>query len=333
MQISEVKYVFTPTTAMLLLTSCGGSQPPIGAPGAMPQSQNTISTHVDRGTVASYLYVADVGLRAIVAFDAAGNKVVEKSFTSGGAVDVVTDSRGHVYAIVYNSSSYASAVYEYTHSLDRRIAEYHPPGFSTTMTVDAADNLYVQSESAGGSVENIVRYPYGSTQVDHTYSIQTNGPNTEMLGISVRGSNLYTLLVAIIPIQQIIRCSINGTGPCQYYNFSFPPFCGFTTADKDFVYGDLGGTLNKPMQIGYNPMRTPSGDFHRMNLPVGYGFNGYGGCIFHSYGIYAWVPLVSASAPAEVAEIDAHRRVVNRTIGAGYLETPQAAYYGNGFTP
>src|SRR5580692_8471226 len=32
-----------------MLAACGGSQPPVGAPGAMPQT-SAIATHVDRGT-------------------------------------------------------------------------------------------------------------------------------------------------------------------------------------------------------------------------------------------------------------------------------------------
>ncbi|MGB6714988.1 MAG: hypothetical protein WBE30_15300 [Candidatus Cybelea sp.] len=36
--------------AVALLAACGGSQPPIGAPGVMPQ-RRAIATHVDRGWV------------------------------------------------------------------------------------------------------------------------------------------------------------------------------------------------------------------------------------------------------------------------------------------
>src|ERR1700728_389190 len=40
---------FAVTAAMLpLIAACGGSQPPIGAPGAMPQA-SAIATHADRG--------------------------------------------------------------------------------------------------------------------------------------------------------------------------------------------------------------------------------------------------------------------------------------------
>lgn len=323
-----VRYALSCCVAAAVLAACGGSQPP----GAKPQSP-TIATHAERSAVPSYLYIADASTQrpAIIAFDAAGNKVAEKRFKSGGPVDVVTDSRGHVYADVFNKE-FASSVFEYTHGLDRTIAEYHPPGFTTTMAVDAADNLYVQSES--GLQQSILRYRYGSTRVDHTYHIVESTPGvTTMLGISIRANTLYTLIAFNgFSFPTLLRqCDIKGAGQRCYVDYDGPeyPFCGFTTADQDFVYAPAVYAYD---EIGYNPIGkgyTTQG--HTMRLPQGYGFKS--NCIFHSYGAYAWVTLVSASEPAEAAEIDLHRGVVKRTIGAGYLVAPQAAYYGNGFRP
>jgi hypothetical protein len=70
-----------------------------------------------------------------------------------------------------------------------------------------------------------------------------------------------------------------------------------------------------------------------MSLPDGYGFSPLAGCIFHSYGADVWVTIQGDSKPAEAAEIDLDRKVVKRTIGAGFLDIPLAAYYGNGFRP
>lgn len=180
--------------AVAMLAGCAGAQPPIGATGQVPQT-SAIAAHAEPGAVSSYLYVADPGLHAIIAFDPAGNKVAEKTFKTLVPVDVVTDSRGHVYADVFTKNNFSS-VREYTHSLDHQIAEYHPPGFSSTMTVDVDDNLYVESESAGGFQQAIVRYPYGSTRVEHTYKVLRNAPSTAtMAGISVRGKVLYTTIV------------------------------------------------------------------------------------------------------------------------------------------
>ena len=265
------RYALGACVAAAMLAGCGGSQPPIGGPGAMPQT-SAHAAHAEHAAVPSYLYVADASTQrpAIIAFDAAGNKAAEKRFKSGGPVDVVTDSRGHVYAIVYDQS-YDSSVFEYTHNLGRTIAEYHPAGFATTMAVDAADNLYVQSESAGGEQENIVSYRYGSTQVDHTYSI-VNGPPNEMLGISVRGNTLYTLIAFVDsdPSNLLIQCDINSSAQCDDYGGPVVPYCGFTTADRDYVYAPTTYDFD---EIRYYAIGKPSSTYHSMSLPDGYGFS------------------------------------------------------------
>jgi hypothetical protein len=59
--------------AAAVLAGCGGSQPPIGAPGAMPQT-SAIAAHADRGKswmlpeakAENLLYVADYGVGVIV---------------------------------------------------------------------------------------------------------------------------------------------------------------------------------------------------------------------------------------------------------------------------
>ena len=43
-------YAISSCVTAALLAGCGGSQPPIGAPGVMPQSR-AVATHVDRGWV------------------------------------------------------------------------------------------------------------------------------------------------------------------------------------------------------------------------------------------------------------------------------------------
>jgi hypothetical protein len=42
------KHTLSGGVAVALLAGCGGSQPPVGAPGAMPQT-SPIATHADRG--------------------------------------------------------------------------------------------------------------------------------------------------------------------------------------------------------------------------------------------------------------------------------------------
>jgi hypothetical protein len=42
------RFALSSCLATAMLAGCGGSQPPIGAPGAMPQAP-AIATHADRG--------------------------------------------------------------------------------------------------------------------------------------------------------------------------------------------------------------------------------------------------------------------------------------------
>src|SRR5580700_10082829 len=46
-RLSLGRYALSMGAAAAILAGCGGSQPPIGAPGAMPQT-STIATHADR---------------------------------------------------------------------------------------------------------------------------------------------------------------------------------------------------------------------------------------------------------------------------------------------
>jgi hypothetical protein len=42
------RYALTSCAAAAMLAGCGGSQPPIGAPGAMPQT-SAVATRAERG--------------------------------------------------------------------------------------------------------------------------------------------------------------------------------------------------------------------------------------------------------------------------------------------
>ena len=49
MQISLFTRYALSCVAAAMLAGCGGSQPPIGAPGAMPESRNIVSNHTIAG--------------------------------------------------------------------------------------------------------------------------------------------------------------------------------------------------------------------------------------------------------------------------------------------
>jgi hypothetical protein len=329
------RYALTSHAAAAVLVGCGAAQPPIQTPSAALQS-HAIATRAERVAPPSYLYVADPRLHAIVAFDSDGNMVAEKIFKALAPVDVVTDSRGHVYTAVYTNSGFSS-ILELTHTLDREIARYHPPGFTSTMAVDASDNLYVNSAVAGGFDQNIVQYPYGSTRAGHTYSIVVKGLATSLMaGISARKNVLYAMTIFgytfhMPPLTS--RCLLSGSYGCDSEGKGSPHYatCGYTTtANRQQVYGVNVEARNK---IEYD---TIGGSFrkrrHDIDFPPGYWFGNIN-CNFHGYRDKVWAGVQSSSGPAEVLEVDVDQGKIVKTIGAGILEAPQAAYYGNGFTP
>jgi hypothetical protein len=75
-------------------------------------------------------------------------------------------------------------------------------------------------------------------------------------------------------------------------------------------------------------------DSRIIDLPSGYYFGSNPGCNFHNYGEFVWGGMqTGGSQPAAAVELDMVHNDVHATVGAGYLEKPVAAYYGNGFKP
>jgi len=111
-----------------LLIACSGSQPPIGAPGAMPQSRaSAIATHAERGRSwmlpearSSDLLYATGGCLGSCVFSYPNGKVVGSLTTSGQSV--CTDSSGDIFI------TQSSQVVEYAHGGTSPIATLSLPG-------------------------------------------------------------------------------------------------------------------------------------------------------------------------------------------------------------
>jgi hypothetical protein len=111
--------------AAALLAGCGGSQPPIGAPGETPQT-SAIAAHADRGTSwmlpeassEDLLYVTNY--TDVLVFSYPQGKLVGtlKGFYS--AVGECIDSKGDVFITNFKPVN----VYEYAHGGTKRIAEF-----------------------------------------------------------------------------------------------------------------------------------------------------------------------------------------------------------------
>jgi hypothetical protein len=140
------RYALSGCVATVLLTACGGSQPPIGAAGAMPQSR-AIATYADRGGSwmlpkakhTDLLYAADAHGGVFVFTYPNGKKVETLAYlyTLGG---ICSDTKGNVFVPALVGSS-ASTIYEFAHGGTSPIATLSDPP-----TAKAAD-LFFQTRS------------------------------------------------------------------------------------------------------------------------------------------------------------------------------------------
>jgi hypothetical protein len=102
MRISTVGHELRIGAAAVLLTGCGGSQPPIGAPGAMLQS-HAIATHAPRGgswmlpeaKSEDLLYVSEVGTVTVYSYPQ--GKLEGKLRGFFDATGECVDAKGDVY--------------------------------------------------------------------------------------------------------------------------------------------------------------------------------------------------------------------------------------------
>ena len=86
-------YALSGGVAVALLAGCGGSQPPIGAPGAMPQT-SAIATHADRGK--SWMLPEAKGEDLIYAVGGCGGTCI-LSYPGGKVVGAITGYDGGAY--------------------------------------------------------------------------------------------------------------------------------------------------------------------------------------------------------------------------------------------
>jgi hypothetical protein len=98
--------------AATLLAACGGSQPPIGAPGAMPQSQRP---HASKsGDTLIYSFFNIVGEPGVILDYPSGKLVGRVQTTGGGAIGSCSDSNGDVFEAGYNYAA-SGTIAEYTY--------------------------------------------------------------------------------------------------------------------------------------------------------------------------------------------------------------------------
>ena len=130
--------------ATAFLAGCGGSQPPIGATGAMPQT-SAIATNAERGkSHGDLVYATGAGDTYVLSYPAG---TLVSTIHTGGAADC-SDDKGNVF--ITNDDS----VYEYSHGATSPIATLKLPGtLAQGCAVDPlSNNLAVVFQGSGGDI-------------------------------------------------------------------------------------------------------------------------------------------------------------------------------------
>jgi len=203
--------------AAAFLTACGGSQPPIGAPGAMTQSRTSaIATHTERG--GSWMLPEAKIEDLLYAVGGKPPQVYVLTYPAAkrvGTIDhddaVCADKTGDVFMTVLNPSS----IVEYRHAGAKPIGTLRDPDRPYTCAVDpltgslAVSNPYGQQSGPGNVViyksargkgrvytdPSIYRYVFVAYDATGDLFVEGNGPGPTYpykLAELLRGSNNFT---------------------------------------------------------------------------------------------------------------------------------------------
>lgn len=129
--------------AAALLAGCGGSQPPIGTPGVMPQSR-PIGTRAGHGKSwmlhdaksSDLLYASNTLTNSLIVLSYPKGKLVgQVTLPDGSPVGLCSDKAGNVWVATSGSFS-QSFIYEYVHGGIYPIATLSDPGEADGCAVD-----------------------------------------------------------------------------------------------------------------------------------------------------------------------------------------------------
>ena len=205
--------------AAALLAGCGGSQPPIGAPRAMPQSSAAENARAasSSGDTLIYAFENITGGHGFI-FAYPSGKLVDYAETPGlSPLSACSDANGDVFV---GGSSYSEAGY---------IAEYTFGATSPSATVTLGAGEGVRScsvDSVTGSVAAIVRHSAGSYYIAVLPGFQAPGQSYNYSGmatfvsIAYDGSgNLFLLGTSISGKQYYLAELANGAGSFEPVSF------------------------------------------------------------------------------------------------------------------
>lgn len=169
--------------AAALLAGCGGSQLPIGMPGAMPQSGSAIKQTTSGGL----LYAVTTGNKYVYVMTYPAIKLLHQlgPFTKGGPLSLCADSaNGDVYVLDPGPNYTGGKVYIYKHGSTGSTRMLQLPNAAWNCAVDPASaDLAVLTH--GGQLA-IYRHSRGAP---HMYMF-SNGGGEQSIAYGA-GSNLY----------------------------------------------------------------------------------------------------------------------------------------------
>jgi hypothetical protein len=227
------RYVLSISAAATLLTACGGSQPPIGAPGAIPQNR-VAATHVDRGgswmlpeaKSEDLFYISDGGVY-VYTFPQARLVGILKTGLPGPA-GMCPDRDGNVWITNFRSGG---PVVEYAHGGTKPIATLYTPKALTP-----------QDCSIDPTSGNLAVVGYGPDR-----------PGTILVYTEARG----TPKVYKVSFAETSFCGYDNKGNLFIDGFGYseePPFVlaelpkGVKRAKKIFGFGWKGAPAPSPIQ-------------------------------------------------------------------------------------
>ena len=168
--------------AVAMLAACGGSQPPIGAPGAIPQT-SALATRAERGKSWMLPEAKNSDLLYVAASQNGQNgSAYVYTYPQGRFVGTLTgfarpfgecaDSAGNVFIVTYsNESMNSSTIYEYAHGGTTPIATLSDPKTALGCAVDPTTGNLAASGDGVAIFKNASGNPtmYYSSQYSFYY--------------------------------------------------------------------------------------------------------------------------------------------------------------------
>jgi hypothetical protein len=191
-------YALSTLAAITLLAACGGSQPPIGAPDAMPQT-SALATHADRGKSWMLPEAKSEDLLYVAASpDGPNGSVYAYSYPQGRLLGTLTgigvprgecaDSAGDVFIVAYtNQSMSSSTIYEYAHGGTKPIAALSDPDVAVGCAVDPTTGDLAASGDGVAIFKNASGNPtmyYSSEYSFFLYCGYDDRSNLYLMGVS-----------------------------------------------------------------------------------------------------------------------------------------------------